>query len=145
MRIGNKLTIWLPRGKKYAKFAISANQSIPNNIVTQIIWGAKTSYNDEDFCEIDTAGRIKILKEGIYEINCNIAFDSLSSPVGYRNIWTEFLQTFMPATGVPTYTYNSYFKYCTVGTLLEARVRHNHGTAIDVIPSGTSCNVRRVV
>ncbi|WP_313413131.1 hypothetical protein [Sedimentibacter sp.] len=133
--------------KKYAKFSISANQSIPHSTTTQVVWSNKVSYNGEDFCEIDAeTGQIKITKEGMYEINCGIVFATLATgtQVGLRNIWTDYLQTFMPASGSPTYLYNSYFKYCTVGTLLNLRVSQTQGTAVDISPSGTGCSVRKV-
>lgn len=134
--------------KKYAKFRISANQSIPHSTNTQIAWSIKTPYNGEDFCEIDaTTNQVKILKDGMYEINFGVAYAALptGTQTGARTIWSGNLATFIPVDGNVTYTYISNFIYCTAGTLLNLRVHQTQGTAVDIIPSGTSCSIRKVV
>ena len=130
---------------KYARFNITANQSIPNGQNTQIIWNTKTSFKGEDFCEIDSVTRqVKVLKTGLYQIQVGVEFGG--SNVGQRVLYNQLLlQTTYPNTTAPCYVTMQEFVYLNANALYECRVMQSSGGALDVRTNVTALYIRRVI
>lgn len=117
---------------KHAKFSIGAVQSIPTATDTPILWGIKTPYNGEDFCEIDTTtNRIKILKKGLYQITVSVRFAAGTG--GKRQFDSKvgcIAETY--PMGDAAFVSTSYFVDVGANQMLQPMVYHNNNNSIDL-------------
>lgn len=130
------VTTHLDNTKMFATAKLPANQSSVNNSETYLTLSSVIHNNGADFLEWDSASnKLKITKNGIYEIILNVHFASNEN--GYRYIQPHsfgFAITQNPVTGAtPTRMQALYRGAITANTLLELTVQQSSGGALDIL------------
>jgi hypothetical protein len=131
---------------KYAVFSKTTNQSIPDTANTEVVWEAKTSYNSEDFCGIESGtGKIKVLQKGIYEICVCFRYDGNVTGNRYLNVNNISIIS-IPSIGADTsYISTSAFLELAANGTVSILAAQTSGGDLDLLSSGTIARIRRVV
>ncbi|MFA5208344.1 MAG: hypothetical protein WC428_06905 [Candidatus Paceibacterota bacterium] len=130
---------------KYAIFSKTSNQSIPDTANTEVVWEAKTSYNSEDFCGIESGtGKIKVLQKGIYDICVRFRYNGNVTGVRYLNLNSISVLSIPSVGTVSTYISASAFLELAANETVSIIATQTSGGDLDLLSSGTIARIRRV-
>lgn len=113
----------------FAKFGMSAVQSIANITATQVLFNQTNSA--KDYCELQPDGTVKILKDGVYEVLLYLSYGN--NATGYRDVRVDGLINRSSAvSGSSAFVQGVNIVNKTIGQLVTAQAYQTSGGALDL-------------